>query len=159
MYEIAESAPNTSLPTIQPTTRLPEIRDRAQFAVYRPRRVPPTIQLVARLLRILLVLKPRVDIPNQMVVVVVADHDLLDLAVLAHFAPEVLVEGVEVVLQLRGGHFVPGGVGGVLVQVGEEDGLGVRGFDVFAGAAVAVAAGADFVVEGAVYFVLFGAED
>ena len=29
----------------------------------------------------------------------------------------------------------------------------------FAGAAVAVAAGADFVVEGAVHFVLLGAED
>ena len=35
----------------------------------------------------------------------------------------------------------------------------VGGFDVFAGAAVAVAAGADFVVETAVYFVLFCAED
>lgn len=37
--------------------------------------------------------------------------------------------------------------------------MGVGGFDVFSGAAVAVAAGANFVVEGAVYFVGFGAED
>ena len=63
------------------------------------------------------------------------------------------------VLQLRRVHFVFGVVGWVLVEVGEEDGLAVGGLDVFAGAAVAVAAGADFVVETAVYFVLLCAED
>lgn len=63
------------------------------------------------------------------------------------------------VLQLTGVHLVFGIVGRVLVEVWEEDGLRVGGFDVFARAAVAVAAGADFVVEGAVYFVLLGAED
>jgi len=41
----------------------------------------------------------------------------------------------------------------------EEDGLGEGGAVVDAGAAVAVAAGADFVVEGAVDFVFFCAED
>ena len=94
-----------------------------------------------------------------MVVVVVADDDLLDLAVLAHLAPEVLVEGVEVVLQLCRVHFIFRVVGRVLVEVGQEDGLGVGGLDVFAGTAIAVAAGADLVVETAVDFVLFGAED
>jgi len=64
-----------------------------------------------------------------------------------------------VVLQLARVHLVLGVVGRVLVEVGEEDGLGVGGLDVLARAAVAVAAGADFVVEGAVDFVLFGAED
>lgn len=49
------------------------------------------------------------------VVVVVAYHDLLRLAVLAHFAPKVLVEGVEMVLQLRRIHLVLGVVGRVLV--------------------------------------------
>ncbi len=84
------------------------------------------------------------------VVVVVTHHDLLDLAVLAHLAPEILVEGVEVVLQLARVHLVLGVVGWVLVEVGEQDRLRVRGLDVFSGAAVAVAAGAYFVVEGAV---------
>jgi hypothetical protein len=56
-------------------------------------------------------------------------------------------------------HLVLGVVGGILVQVGQQDGLGVGGLDVLARAAVAVAAGADFVVEGAVYFVLLRAED
>jgi len=84
------------------------------------------------------------------VVVVVTHHDLLDLAVLAHLAPEILVEGVEVVLQLARVHLVLGVVGWVLVEVGEQDRLRVRGLDVFSGAAVAVAAGAYFVVEGTV---------
>ena len=94
-----------------------------------------------------------------MVIVVVAHNDLLDLSVLAHLAPEILIEGVEVVLQLRRVHLVLRVVCGILVEVGEENRLRVRGFDVFAGAAVAVAAGANFVVEAAVYFVLFGAKD
>lgn len=63
------------------------------------------------------------------------------------------------VLQLAWVHLVLRVVGRVLVEVGEQDGLAVRGLDVFARAAVAVSAGADFVVEGAVDFVLFGAED
>ena len=84
------------------------------------------------------------------VVVVVTHHDLLDLAVLAHLAPEILVEGVEVVLQLARVHLVLGVVGWVLVEVGQQDRLRVRGLDVFSGAAVAVAAGAYFVVEGTV---------
>lgn len=50
-----------------------------------------------------------------MVVVVVADDQLLELAVLAHLAPDVLVEGVKVVLQLRGVHAVFGVEGWVLV--------------------------------------------
>ena len=93
------------------------------------------------------------------IVIVVAYHHLLWLAVFTHLAPKVLVESIEVVLELRRVHICFGIVGGVLVEIGEEDGLAVGGLDVFAGAAVAVSAGADFVVETAVHFVLFGAED
>lgn len=93
------------------------------------------------------------------IVVVVANHDLLRLAVLAHLAPKVLVEGVEVVLQLARVHLVFWVVGRVLVQVRQQDRLRVRGLDVLAAAAVAVPAGADLVVEGAVHFVLLRAED
>ena len=63
------------------------------------------------------------------------------------------------VLQLRGREAGLVVVGRVLVEVGQQDGLRVGGLDVFARAAVAVAAGADFVVEAAVDFVLFRAED
>ena len=63
------------------------------------------------------------------------------------------------VLQLAGVHLVFRVVGRVLIEVGKEDGLRVGWFDVFSRAAVAVTASADFVVETAVYFVLFCAED
>ena len=63
------------------------------------------------------------------------------------------------VLQLRCVHLVLGIVGGILVEVGQEDGLRVGWFDVFARTTVTVPAGTDFVVEGTVDFVLFGAED
>ena len=93
------------------------------------------------------------------IVIVITYHHLLRLAVFTHLAPEVLVESIEVVLELRRVHVCFGIVGGVLVEVGEKDGLAVGGLDVFAGAAVAVSARADFVVETAVYFVLFCAKD
>lgn len=93
------------------------------------------------------------------IIVVVADDEFLQLAVLAKLAPDVLVKGVKVVLQLRRVHPVLGVVGGVLVQVRHEDGLAVRGLDVFSRAAIAVATGADFEVEGAVDLVELGAED
>jgi len=93
------------------------------------------------------------------VIVVVTHDDLLNLAKLAHLAPKVLVEGVEVILQLGGVHLALGVVGRVLVQVRQQDGLRVRGLDVLARAAVAVSAGADFVVEGAIDLVLLGSED
>lgn len=93
------------------------------------------------------------------IIIIITHDDLLNLSELAHLAPEIFVEGIEVVLQLGRVHLVFGVVGGVLVQVGEEDGLRVRGLDVFAGTAVAVTAGTDFVVEGAVDLVGFGAED
>lgn len=85
-----------------------------------------------------------------MVVVIVAHYQLLQLSVLAHLTPDILVKGVEVVLQLGGVHAVLGVEGWVLVEVWHQDRLAVGGLDVFSGAAVAVAAGADFVVEGAV---------
>lgn len=93
------------------------------------------------------------------VVVVVADNQLFELAVLAHLTPHVLVEGVEVVLHLAGVHLALGVVGRVLVHVRHEDGLRVRGLDVLAGAAVTVSAGADLVVERAIDLVLLGTEN
>ena len=63
------------------------------------------------------------------------------------------------VLELAGVHLVFGIVCRVLVEVWKEDGLRVGWLDMFSRAAVTVAAGADLVVEGAVDFVLLGAED
>ncbi len=44
------------------------------------------------------VLESRIDVSNQMVIIVVAHYDFFNLAVLAHLAPEILVESIEVVL-------------------------------------------------------------
>jgi len=157
--EVAEATPHTPLSTVQPATRLPEVRHRTQLAVDRPRRIPPAIQGITRRLRTVLVLEARVHVADQVIVVVVAYHQLFDLAVFAHLAPDVLVKGVEVVLELGGVHARFVVVGWVLVEVRHEDGLRVGGLDVFARAAVAVTARADLVVEGAVNLVLLCAED
>lgn len=63
------------------------------------------------------------------------------------------------VLQLAAVHPVLGIEGGILVHVGHQDGLRVRRLDVFPRASVAMSAGADFVVEGAIDLVLLGAEN
>jgi len=49
------------------------------------------------------------------IIIVVAHDYLFDFSVLAHLAPEVFVEGIEMVLQLACVHLVFGVVGGVLV--------------------------------------------
>jgi hypothetical protein len=97
--------------------------------------------------------------PGLTVIVVVTDNQFLEFTIFAHFAPYVLVESIEVVLQLAGVHLVLGIVGRVLVHVGHEDGLRVGGLHVFARASVAVTACADLVVEGAVNLVLLGTEN
>ena len=93
------------------------------------------------------------------VICIIADDHLFDLSEFTHFAPEVLVKGVKVMLELGRCHFVLGIVGWVLVHVWEEDGLAVGWFDMFSAAAVAVSTSSYLVVETAVDFVLFGPED
>lgn len=159
MDEIAEPASHAPLPAIEPTTRLAEIGDGRELAVDGARGVPARVEGVAGFLRRVFVLEACVDVTDKMIVIIITDNHLLNLAKLAHLAPKVLVESIKVVLQLAGVHLDLGVVGRVLVEVGEQDGLAVRRLDVFAGAAVAVAACADLVVEGAVDFVGFGTED
>lgn len=54
-----------------------------------------------------------------MIIIIITHNYLLDLAELAHLAPEVLVKGIEVVLQLAGVHLVLRVVRWVLIEVGE----------------------------------------
>ena len=93
------------------------------------------------------------------IIVILANHQFLQLAVLAHFSPDILIEGIEVILQLAGVHSVLGVECGILVHVRHQDGLGVRWLDMLPGAAVTVSAGTDLVVEGAVDLVLFRTEN
>jgi hypothetical protein len=74
---------------------------------------------------------------------------------------EMLLDLLRICDSLGGGHVHAdvGAVVGLLVHVGEDDGGADGGPVVDAGAAVAMAAGADLEVEGAVDAVLLGAED
>ena len=118
MNEITEAEPHTPVARVKPTTRLAKISHGRQFTINRFGSIPPTVERITCLLSRILVLEPCVHISNQMVIVVVAYHHLFHFPVLAHLAPKVFVEGVEVVLKLGWVHFVLGVVGWVLVQVG-----------------------------------------
>jgi len=159
MDEVTKPATHTALAAIEAAAGLAKVGHGREFAVNWAGGVPAAVEGVAGLLRRVFVLEARVHVSNEMIVVVVAHDYFLQFAILAHLAPKVLVEGVKVVLQLHGVHLVLGVVRGVLVEVGEEDGLGVGRLDVLSRAAVAMSARADFVVEGAVDLVLFCAKD
>lgn len=113
--KVAKAAAHASLATIKPAARLAEVGDGTKLAVDGPGSVPATVKVVAGLLSRLLVLEARIDVADQVIVVVIADNELLELAVFAHLAPHVLVKGVKVVLQLRGVHAILGVEGRVLV--------------------------------------------
>ncbi len=154
MDEVAQAAaPAVPLREL-PTARLAKVGDGRELRVDGPSIIPPAIQVLHRLLRVLLVLEARIDIAHEMIVIVIAHDDLLQLAKAARLAVEVLEEGVEFVLQLHGRVLVAWLEGGVGVDVGAEDGLRVAGPDVLPAAPVAVSAGPDLVVEGAVDLVL-----
>jgi hypothetical protein len=175
--EVAEAAADAALAAVEATARLAEVGDGGQLAVDGAARVPAAVERVAGFLRVLFVLEAHVDVADEIwgwvsacfgrsflgygltIVVVVAHDQLLDQPVLAQLAPDVLVEGVKVHLHLLRVHLVLGVIRRVLVQVGQEDRLRVRRLDVLSRAAVAVAAGADLVVEGAVDLVLLRSEN
>lgn len=60
--EIAKPAPHAPVPAVQPAAGLAEIRDRGQFGVDGPRRVPAAVELVAGGLRAVFVFEARVDV-------------------------------------------------------------------------------------------------
>jgi len=141
MYEIAEATSNTSFPTIEPTTRFSEICDRTEFAVDRARSVPARIERIAGFLCRVLVFEAGVNVADEIyqaerlafiqpsnsqksrathtIIIIITNDYLLRLSILAHLAPKVLIERIEVVLQLTRIHLVLGIVGWVLVEVGE----------------------------------------
>jgi hypothetical protein len=77
--------------------------------------------------------------------------------ILTQLDPEVLVELIEIHLQFCLAHLgTLGSMCRIVVDVGEENGLGELGFDVFARTAVAMSTGSDFQVERAIHTVLLG---
>ena len=65
------------------------------------------------------------------IVIVVANHNLLYLAILAHLTPKVFVESIKVILQLTRVHIDLWVIRWVLIEIGKENGLRVRWFDMF----------------------------
>jgi hypothetical protein len=53
------------------------------------------------------------------VIIVITNYNLLQLAILAHLTPEILIKGIKVVLQLHRIHLVLRIVRWVLVEVGQ----------------------------------------
>ena len=131
MNEIAKASSLTPLTRIQSTTCLSKVGNWREFAVYRARSVPTAVESVTGSLSRVFVLESRINIADQVVIVVVANNNLFDFSVLAHFAPEILIKGVEMILKLGWVHLVLGVVGRILVEVGKEDGLAVAGLDMF----------------------------
>jgi hypothetical protein len=119
MYEVAEAAAHATLAAVETAAGLAEVGDRGELAVDGAAGVPARVQGIAGFLGVVFIFEARVYVADEVcgkwrlvmppsviwarlgkltVIVVVADDDFLDLAVLAHLAPEILVEGVEVVL-------------------------------------------------------------
>jgi len=72
--EVTESATNATLAAVETTTGFAEVGDGTQLAVDGPRGIPAAVEVVASLLRTVLVLEARVHITDQVVIIVVA-HD------------------------------------------------------------------------------------
>lgn len=157
--EVAEAAADAALAAVEAAAGLAEVGDGAQLAVDGPSGVPARVELVAGALGRVLVLEARVDVAHQVVVGVVADHELLELPVPAQLAPQVLVEGVEVVRALLRRQPRLRVVRRVLVHARQQDRLAVRGLHVLPRAPVPVPARPDLVVERAVHLVLLRPED
>lgn len=66
--EIAEAAAYAALARVKATAGFAEVGHRAQFAVDGSRGVPPAIELVAGLLRRIFVLESRVDVTDEVLV-------------------------------------------------------------------------------------------
>ena len=65
MNKIAKTPSHTSLPTVQPTTRFPEVCDGGELAVDGARGVPTRVERVAGGLRAVFVFEARVDVADE----------------------------------------------------------------------------------------------
>jgi hypothetical protein len=62
--EIAEAAADTSLATVEPTTRFAEVGDRAELAIDRPSCVPSRVEGIASRLRVFFVFETSIDVAD-----------------------------------------------------------------------------------------------
>jgi len=165
--EVAEAALRT-LPHLKlPAGRLPEVPHGTQVHEDGPAPVPPVVQLLRSLYRVLLLVELDVHVAAQLFALVIADAHLLDLAVLLLALEEhILEEVIKVFLQLVLTEVPQMGavsrLGRVVlrhVHLAYHDGLTVLWLVVFPGAALPMPARSRLDVEGAVHPVLLRAVD
>lgn len=124
-----------------------EICDGREFSPEWPSCIETVVQTLHSVSSILLILESGINISNKMVANVIADVHFLNLAVFRQLNKEIFIDVVKVLLDLWFGKGAVGVVRGVVVDVGDEDGLREVGLDVFPWASVAVSAGSDFEIE------------
>jgi len=81
---------------------------------------------------------------------VVADVHLFNLAIFRQLDKEIFINVVKIFLDLGLGQIAAGIMRGVMVDIGNEDGLREVGLDVFTRTAISMSTSTDFEVEGAV---------
>lgn len=165
VHEVAVPTTVAAVLFILPAGGLPEIGHRRELDNDRAAGVVPPRQRLQRSGGLILLPELNIHIADHVVGEVVTHVEALDLAVLAEFLKDVLVEILEVGLDLlrvdgvalsinsRGDHVR------TQVHVGEQQRRRDRRLVVQAGASVAMAARADLEVEGAVHAVLLRAKD
>jgi hypothetical protein len=108
-----------------------EICNGREFSPKWPSCIEAVVQTLDGISSILLILESGIDISDKMVANVIADMHFLDLAVFRQLNKEILIDVVKVLLDLWFGEGAVGVVGGVVVDVGDEDSLREVGLDVF----------------------------
>lgn len=162
MQKIAKTAAR-AIARLELARGLMEVGDGRQLGINGLAIEPSIIQIITRLLGVLLVAKFGVRVAGEVLAHVLADVELLNLAVLGlHFDEELLVRVVEVALQLFACVLVPVGrlrrVERTEVEVAQQHRLAESGPVVQLGALFAVTTCAYFKIKRTVYFVFLGAE-
>lgn len=165
MHEVAVPTTVAVVLLELPAGGLAEVGDRRELGNDGTAGVEPPLQRLEGLGGLVLLPEGDIHVADEVVSEVVADVQVLHLAVLAELVEDVLIEVLEVTLDLAGFDGVAlrvearGDHVRALVHVAEQQGRRDGGTVVQARAAVAVAARADLEVERAVHAVLLRAED
>merc|ERR1719409_1118150 len=100
VHEVAVAAPRAHGLVVLAAARLAEVRHGRELADERPARVEAAEERLERRVRVLLVGELAVDVADHVVAQVLADVELLDLAVAGELVVDLLVELVELLLDL-----------------------------------------------------------
>jgi hypothetical protein len=128
VHEVAEASPGALPRVVLPAARLAEVSHGAELGCELLACVETPLQCSHGCLRVLFLHKLDVDVAHHVVPKVVTYIDLINLPELGELGENVLVKGLELLLDLalvELGHLLWGEADvGVCIEVGEEEGLG-----------------------------------